>query len=279
MKIQLNADHFQKCAPRSRGFTLIELLVVIAIIAILAAMLLPALASAKAKAQQIRCVSNMRQIGIAAVVYAMNHDDKICYSFAMTDRAGYGSPQFQSASDAWRACLGLNKATQTNTFTVCTGVKALLPAMDKPSAAGNRNIPVLPPQSLNSPELVVRPLMKLADSQKPSDTCLVMDAGSWNGTAFFDMVDGEGLHPATTPHGGKDYYKSPKASAYGRSYYRDGRGVTVYFDGRSDARKPDENSSNSSQIPMFNQGLGVGQYSVWNAFWRGNPSDNYLPWP
>ena len=63
--------------PKPNAFTLIELLVVIAIIAILAAMLLPALASAKAKAQRIKCTSNQRQLGIGFIQFIGEHTDML----------------------------------------------------------------------------------------------------------------------------------------------------------------------------------------------------------
>src|SRR5215468_3598303 len=102
---------------RNRGFTLIELLVVIAIIAILAAMLLPALAKAKSRAQLTACLNNARQLGFAVHLYTGDYNDSYCWG---KDVKPGGPPLSWGDATAWHIAvlqyLGLKTNATPKTF-------------------------------------------------------------------------------------------------------------------------------------------------------------------
>ncbi|MED6314397.1 MAG: type II secretion system protein [Verrucomicrobiota bacterium] len=214
-----------------RGFTLIELLVVIAIIAILAGLLLPALARAKAKATGISCMNNLRQMSFSWAMYTDDHDGRLVPNAV-----------FPTRNRSWvRGWLNYAQSVPDNTNTVYLMQSRLwpyhqsigvwkCPADKSTSRHGGKQLPrvrsismngFLNPPALQAWQAGYRPIRKLSDvsGKSLSELYVVLDQREDRINNGYFAVDMTGYNP-----------RNPNATRwvdYPASYHNNAGGVTL----------------------------------------------------
>lgn len=162
-----------RCCPGSSGFTFIELLVVIAIVAILAAVVFPAIAGAKDNARRSQCVSNLRQIVSAWQLYASDNSGRACPSYYTTPDGEMCSWDFTFAPPGnWKPGL-LSAYARSGAIYSCPSFK---PSKSRPFTGYAYNASYIGGDPVNVPPSTTVPCL-LGQIACPTATAVFADAG------------------------------------------------------------------------------------------------------
>ena len=279
------------------AFTLIELLVVIAIIAILAAILFPVFAQARAKARQIACLSNMKQIGTAALMYAQDYDETFIGSY---QDGAYNRFFWQLLPPYIQRASTSNDGFSTSANAEAKGGVWVCPASDtNETAAGGQGTPKRITYIATSPVFWYCRLPNngraggptLAAFTAPADTAWLADSSQYSRNNPDRLLVQRGSPPAGTcgnmgrmdrslsTLGSKGYVDSPASTPYdpntqGEGWpgaptagkrvstrHNDGTNY-VYADGHAKWMKGEAAYQNVQKAKMIEESTGLPSYTT-----------------
>ncbi|MBM3459076.1 MAG: prepilin-type N-terminal cleavage/methylation domain-containing protein [Armatimonadetes bacterium] len=188
---------------KRRGFTLIELLVVIAIIAILAAILFPVFAQAREKARGSACLSNVRQMGLGAVMYAQDYDEFYPGMWqwspcAIQAHSPYLYRRTWTMAEAEQNCQICPYVKNAQVFSCTTRQNPCSYGYAYPTMWGA--YPPIPNSAFGFP---TGP--GLAEFQTPADTIMITDSGIFPGTPACNARTYQGIYSLCGPRTGYSY--------------------------------------------------------------------------
>jgi prepilin-type N-terminal cleavage/methylation domain-containing protein/prepilin-type processing-associated H-X9-DG protein len=213
-----------------RGFTLIELLVVIAIIAILAAILFPVFARAREKARQASCLSNLKQMALAVLMYAQDYDET--YPLSYYYDASFTHDFSWDFHIDWSVSppaidLGLiGPYTKNQQLSACPSARGLH-SFDREYTGYAYNVSYIGGGQFEGPGWTVKPAAALAEVQKPAETVLLADSAFWSsGGGYTGLAGNNYLRSPNDPYN----YVGPNVH-----FRHNGAANVAYCDGHAKA--------------------------------------------